>query len=80
MIWTSPSTLSEFLARPVAQAVSAEHAGWLAGLLWLEEAGGALRFVREGDTIVCRAGTRAASFAADRLALWIERFSERAFD
>ncbi|EIF34485.1 response regulator with CheY-like receiver, AAA-type ATPase, and DNA-binding domains [Burkholderia sp. Ch1-1] len=80
LIWTSPATLSEFLARPVGQAVSAEHAGWLAGLLWLEEAGGALQFVREGDTIVCRAGTRAASFAADRLAVWIERFSEPAFE
>ncbi|MFM0740908.1 response regulator [Paraburkholderia xenovorans] len=80
LIWTSPATLSEFLARPVGQAVSAEHAGWLAGLLWLEEAGGALQFVREGDAIVSRAGTRTASFAADRLAVWIERFSEPAFE
>jgi two-component system probable response regulator PhcQ len=79
LIWTAPATLSEFLTRPVGQAVSAEHAAWLACLLWLEEAGGALQFVREGDAIVCRAGTRAASFASDRLAVWIERFSEPAF-
>jgi two-component system probable response regulator PhcQ len=80
LIWTAPATLSEFLTRPVGQAVSAEHAAWLACLLWLEEAGGALQFVREGDAIVCRAGTRAASFASDRLAVWIERFSEPALD
>ncbi|RAS21349.1 response regulator [Paraburkholderia bryophila] len=79
LIWTSPTTLSEFLTRPVGQAVSAEHAAWLAGLLWLEEAGGALQFVREGDAIVCRAGTHNASFAADRLAVWIERFLEPTF-
>jgi len=79
LTWTSPATLNEFLSRPVGQPVSAEHAGWLAGLLWLEEAGGALQFGRESDTIVCRAGARAASFAADRLAVWIERFSEPAF-
>jgi two-component system probable response regulator PhcQ len=80
LIWTTPDTLSEFLTRPVGQAVSAEHAAWLACLLWLEEAGGALQCVREGDAIVCRSGTRADSFAADRLALWIERFSEPALD
>jgi len=79
LFWTSPSTLSEFLTRPVGHAVSAEHAAWLACLLWLEEAGGALQFFREGDAIVCRAGAR-ASFAADRLAVWIERFLEPAFD
>jgi two-component system, probable response regulator PhcQ len=80
LIWTSPSTLSEFLTRPVGQAVSTEHAAWLACLLWLEEAGGALQFVREGDSIVGRVGARAASFAADRLAAWIERFSEPSFN
>ena len=80
LIWTSPSTLSEFLTRPVGQAVSTEHAAWLACLLWLEEAGGALQFVREGESIVGRVGARAASFAADRLAAWIERFSEPSFN
>ncbi|WP_343655574.1 response regulator [Cupriavidus sp.] len=74
--WTSPDTLNEFVSRPVAEAVSAEHAGWLAVLLWLEEAGGALHLVREGDAIAARAGTRADSFAADRLAVWIEQLTE----
>jgi len=78
LIWTAPATLSEFLAKPVGEAVSAEHSAWLACLLWLEEAGGALQFAREGEAIACRAGQRAASFAADRLAVWIERFSELA--
>ncbi|KWR75647.1 response regulator [Cupriavidus sp. IDO] len=76
VIWTAPVTLSEFLAKPVGEAVSAQHAGWLASLLWVEEAGGALLFAREGDTIACRAGARADSFASDRLAAWIERLSE----
>ena len=78
VVWTSPSALSEFLAKPVGEAVSAQHAAWLASLLWLEEAGGALQFTREGGTIACRAGARAASFSTDRLAIWIERFSETA--
>ncbi|MET3244337.1 two-component system probable response regulator PhcQ [Burkholderia sp. OAS925] len=80
LIWTSPATLSEFLTRPVGEGVSATHASWLACLLWLDEAGGALQFVRDGDTIVCRSSTRAAGFAADRLAVWIERFSGPIFD
>ncbi|AMR79754.1 response regulator [Cupriavidus nantongensis] len=75
VVWTAPATLAEFLAQPVGSPVSAPHAGWLASLLWLEEAGGAVRLVRDGDTIVCRAAPRSESFAADRLAAWIERFS-----
>lgn len=71
--WTSPATLNEFVSRPVAEPVSAEHAGWLAVLLWLEEAGGALQLVREGDAIAARAGARADTFASDRLAVWIEQ-------
>ncbi|WP_321905244.1 response regulator [Paraburkholderia tropica] len=80
LVWTAPQTLSEFLTRPVGQAVSAPHAAWLACLLWLEEAGGALQFGRDADTILCRAAARNEGFAADRLAVWIERFSERAFE
>ncbi|WP_265919607.1 response regulator [Cupriavidus nantongensis] len=75
VVWTAPATLAEFLAQPVGSPVSAPHAGWLASLLWLEVAGGAVRLVRDGDTIVCRAAPRSESFAADRLAAWIERFS-----
>ncbi|RZT41159.1 response regulator [Cupriavidus agavae] len=74
--WTSPATLNEFVAKPVDEAVSAEHVGWLATLLWLEEAGGALQLVREGDAISARTGTRAESFSADRLAVWIEELTE----
>jgi two-component system probable response regulator PhcQ len=74
--WTAPDALSEFVSRPVAEAVSAEHAAWLAALLWLEEAGGALQLQREGDAITARIGTRAESFASDRLAVWIEQMTE----
>ncbi|MEN7528513.1 response regulator [Cupriavidus sp. DL-D2] len=74
--WTSPAALSEFVANPVGEAVSAEHAAWLATLLWLEEAGGALQLVREGDAISARTGTRTESFASDRLAVWIENLTE----
>ncbi|MBV8270988.1 MAG: response regulator [Cupriavidus sp.] len=74
--WTAPGALSEFVAKPVAEAVSAEHAAWLAALLWLEEAGGALQLQREGDAITARIGTRAESFAKDRLAVWIEQLTE----
>lgn len=74
--WISSATLNEFVSRPVAETVSAEHAGWLAVLLWLEEAGGALELVREGDAIAARAGSRRDSFASDRLAVWIEQLTE----
>ncbi|CAG2141920.1 response regulator [Cupriavidus plantarum] len=74
--WTAPALLSEFIEKPVDEAVSAAHAGWLAALLWLEEAGGALQLVREGDAIIARAGARGESFASDRLAVWIEKLSE----
>ncbi|WP_321785241.1 response regulator [Paraburkholderia sp. J94] len=80
LIWAAPDTLSEFLARPVGQSVSDAHAAWLACLLWIEEAGGALQFGRDADLLLCRAAPRADSFAADRLAVWIERFAERAFE
>ncbi|SPA26611.1 RESPONSE REGULATOR, CheY family; belongs to the pheBSRQ operon that regulates phcA [Cupriavidus taiwanensis] len=75
VVWTAPAALAEFLTQPVGSPVSASHAGWLASLLWLEEAGGAVKLVRDGDAIVCRAAPRNDSFAADRLAAWIERFS-----
>jgi len=74
--WTSPATLNEFVSNAVAEPVSAEHAGWLAALLWLEEAGGALQLVREGDAITARIGTRNETFASDRLAVWIEELTE----
>ncbi|AOZ07509.1 response regulator [Cupriavidus malaysiensis] len=74
LVWTSPQFLAEFLSLPVGEAVSVQHVTWLASLLWLEETGGALQFVREGDAVLCRVGARADSFAADRLAVWIEQF------
>jgi two-component system probable response regulator PhcQ len=74
LVWTSGAVLAEYLGEPVNKEVSAQHAAWLAGLLWLDEAGGALKAVREGDSIVYRAAGRTAEFAADRLAVWIEQF------
>lgn len=74
--WTSPAALNEFVVKPVGEAVSAEHAAWLAVLLWLEDAGGALRLSREGDAITARADARKESFASDRLAVWIEQLTE----
>ncbi|WP_454764926.1 response regulator [Cupriavidus campinensis] len=74
--WLAPSTLGEFVGNPVGEVVSAGHAGWLAFLLWLEEAGGALQLQREGDAVAARAGARTESFASDRLAVWIEQLSE----
>jgi len=76
LAWTAPAVLSEFLDKPAGEPVSAEHAGWMACLLWLEEAGGALGLARDGDAIVARAAVRAAGFPNDRLAAWIEELSE----
>lgn len=74
--WTSLSALNEFVSKPVGEAVSADHAAWLAVLLWLDEAGGALQLAREGESITARPGPRTESFASDRLAVWIEQLVE----
>lgn len=74
--WLSPAALGEFVGNPVGEAVSAGHADWLAVLLWIEEAGGALRLQREGDAISARAAVRTETFASDRLAVWIEQLSD----
>ncbi|MGO4765991.1 response regulator [Cupriavidus sp. 2KB_3] len=74
--WLAPAALGEFVGNPVGEAVSAGHADWLAVLLWIEEAGGALRLQREGDAISARAGVRTETFASDRLAVWIEQLSD----
>ncbi|QET00664.1 MULTISPECIES: response regulator [Cupriavidus] len=74
--WTTPALLAEFIEKPVDDAVSPAHTSWLAVLLWIEEAGGALQLVREGDTISARVGTRGDWFAPDRLAVWIEKMLE----
>lgn len=71
----APAVFAEFLDKPVGEPVSAEHAGWLASLLWLEESGGALALAQDGGTIVARPAQRAGGFAPDRLAVWIERLS-----
>lgn len=74
--WLAPAALGEFVGNPVGEAVSAGHADWLAVLLWIEEAGGALRLQREGDVISARAAVRTETFASDRLAVWIEQLSD----
>lgn len=74
--WLAPAALGEFVGNPVGEVVSAGHADWLAVLLWIEEAGGALRLQREGDAISARAGVRTETFASDRLAVWIEQLSD----
>jgi len=74
--WLAPSVLGEFVGNPVGEVVSAGHADWLAVLLWIEEAGGALKLQREADAISARAGVRTETFASDRLAVWIEQLSD----
>lgn len=74
LVWIQGAALGEYLGEPVDKEVSARHVAWLAGLLWLDEAGGALKAVREGGSIVYRAAERTAEFSADRLAVWIEQF------
>lgn len=74
LVWTMPEVLGEYLGRGSEDVVSEIHASWLASLLWIEEAGGALRATRDGSYIVCRPVAPTASFAADRLAVWIEQF------
>jgi two-component system probable response regulator PhcQ len=74
LVLTAPELVGEYLSRPVGEAVSPIHAGWMAGLLRLEESGTAVAATREGTEIVLRAATPGGSFSSDRLAIWIEQF------
>ncbi|NML34729.1 response regulator [Paraburkholderia antibiotica] len=73
-LWDEPAALAEFLAEAGTQAVSSQHALWLAGLLWLDGNGVALEPTREGNAIAFRSAEPKGDFPADRLATWIEQF------
>ncbi|MGF6773578.1 two-component system probable response regulator PhcQ [Paraburkholderia sp. GAS199] len=74
LVWDEPALLAEFLGEPANNAVSTQHAAWLASLLWLDDNGLTLEAAREGDAITLRAVPGKTEFPADRLATWIEQF------
>jgi two-component system, probable response regulator PhcQ len=74
LVWDAPATLAEFLGEPADKPVSAQHAAWLASLLWLDGNGVALEPTREGSAVALRPGQYKTEFPADRLAVWIEQF------
>lgn len=74
LLWDDLPALAEFLGEPANNAVSDQHATWLASLLWLDGNDFALEPLREGDAIAFRPVQRKTEFPADRLATWIEQF------
>lgn len=66
--------LVEFLETSSDVDVSSAHAAWVAFLLWLDMAGGALIVERSGAGLMCRLVPQTA-VSSPRLATWIEQFS-----
>jgi two-component system probable response regulator PhcQ len=66
--------LVEFLETSSDVDVSSAHVAWVAFLLWLDIAGGALIVERAGAGLLCRLVPQVA-VPSPRLATWIEQFS-----
>ena len=70
----NPARLTEFLETPTGTPVSAEHAGWLAVLLWLNQRGWSLQTDKAADGIHCKLTTADAILTPSQLAAWVEQF------
>ncbi|MGT2494105.1 hypothetical protein ACU4GD_35430 [Cupriavidus basilensis] len=72
LVWIQGAALGEYLGEPVDKEVSARHVAWLAGLLWLDEAGGALtRPLREAARLSTAPPSARPSFP--RIARGVDR-------
>lgn len=74
IVLTSECNLAEFLETPSLASVSAQHACWLALLIWLNSVECPLHIAEEGGVVACRQATSAPSLSGERLATWIEQF------
>lgn len=67
---------SEFLEGPATEPVSAQHAAWLAYLVWLHNNGKSLTFTQAENSLQCRPGPAASPITAMHLTEWIARLGE----
>ncbi len=74
VILIDESNLAEFLAAPIAAAVSSEHINWFAYLLWLDGLNASVQISRSEVGLQCRVIPNEAAPAPLRLAAWIEQF------
>jgi two-component system probable response regulator PhcQ len=66
--------LAEFLEAPTQVPVSPQHAGWIAGLLWLCKRGWTVQAASAGTGVACRLQPVASALQPRQLAAWIEQF------
>lgn len=74
-IFRQPAQLTEFLETPTGAPVSAQHAFWLACLLWLGKRGWTLQSsAAEGGGVQCKLVQADAVLTPALLAAWVEQF------
>src|SRR5450830_1573676 len=73
-LFLEPRCLTEFLETPTGTPVSAVHAYWLAGLLWLARRGWSLQLNASEHGLQGRLVQAEPALKPDHLAAWIEQF------
>ena len=73
-VFCDTSGLSEFLETPTLGQVSAQHAFWLACLLWLGKRGWSLNTARTERGLECTLARVEAPVTPKQLAAWVEQF------
>lgn len=66
--------LVEYFESASDKPVSAQHAEWLAVLIWLDRHGMSLQFAQEGEAWRCTLAGAAEPMTEARLAAWVENF------
>jgi len=73
-LFLQSSQLTEFLETPTGEAVSSQHAFWLACLLWMGKRGAAMQMATGADGVECRMIQADAALTPSQLAAWVEQF------
>ena len=66
--------LVEYFENATGEPISAQHAAWLAGLLWLSRHGESVQITADGDAWRCKLGGAAEPVTESRLADWVDNF------
>jgi two-component system probable response regulator PhcQ len=74
LVFPDERYLAEFLETQANEAISMQHAVWLAFLIWLDGIGGAILLARTESGLQCRIVKQDATSVPPRLAAWIEQF------
>ncbi len=74
IVFHNARALTEFLDTPANVPISAQHANWLACLLWLGKRGCLLQSSRDELGVQCRLAASDAALTPTQLAAWVEQF------